>query len=306
MTESEEDKTYRYTELSKKARDRAIREVRDHKYEWLWDSIDADQLTEDFKDILYNTHGLGESGGYPFEVYWSLGYCQGDGVCFTGQVDVEKFIKTQKLRDYEKLIPFLGVVINVPNPRYCHANGMTVEVSFEGEKDGLDLVPREQRKEINDWYWDTTERVKEWNRIVDMRRRAIAYPYEAHRVRLEEWEARRGKGVKSWIPEPMPVYDPANLPPVPPEPPEPSQEPPKRLARIMARAKAEWKELEELSFEFEAYMKDKVVEISRELESRGYTDIEFRSGDEFIDQELKENPTFMALEFYEDGKLVDR
>jgi hypothetical protein len=312
MTEGEETRTYRYTELSPKAREKAIQEVREHKSEWLWDQPDADQLTEDFKEILYNTHGLGDEKHYTFEVYWNLAYSQGDGVCFEGQVDVGKFIQTQakltksrELREYEKLIPFLHIVIKIPNSHYCHQNGMRVEVAFEGDEEGFDLLGREQRKEVEDWYYDMHARVRAWERVVSLIRGAHADPYAAHRVRLEEWEARRGKGKKAWIPEPMPVYDPTNLPPIPPEPPAPSEEPPKRLRRIMDRVKVEWKRLEDLSVEFEEHMKEKVSDISKELEAYGYKEIEYRSSDEFIDMELRESPTYDDLEFEEDGTLVD-
>lgn len=313
MTEDEEEKTYRYTELSKEAQEKAIQEVREHKSEWLFDPIDADQITEDFKEILYNTHGLGDEKHYTFEVYWSLAYCQGDGVCFSGCVDVGKFIRTQaklaksrELREYERLIPFLWVKITIPNSHYCHSNGMRVEVAFEGDEEGFDLLPAGQQKDIRNWYDAMDERVRAWERIVTMLRQAHADPYAAHRARVEDWEQRRGKGKKAWIPDPEPVYDPANLPPIPPEPPKPSEEPPKRLRQIMDRAKAEWKRLEDLSVEFEEYMKERVEDISRELEAYGYKEIDYRSSDEFIDQELRESSTFEDLEFEEDGTLVDR
>lgn len=310
--EDEEVRTYRYTELSKKAQEKAITEVRDHKQEWLFDQIDADQITEDFKEILYNTHGLGDEKRRPFEVYWSLAYCQGDGVCFKGRVDVGKFIRTQaklaksrELREYEKLIPFLHVVVSIPNTSYCHYNGMRVEVAFEGDEEGFDLLDREQYKEVRDWYDAMHDRMRSWERIVDLLRHAQANPYAAHLARLQDWEERRGKGRKAWIPDPIPVWDPENLPPIPPEPPKPSEEPPKRLRQIMDRAKVEWKRLEELSVEFEEYLKERVSDISRELEAYGYKEIEYRSSDEFIDQELRESLTFEDLEFEEDGTLVD-
>ncbi len=67
-----------FWELSKVAQDTAVAEECEQPERFDWD--DAAVLTEDFK------MQLAERGFPDVEVFWSLGYCQGDGVAFYGSV----------------------------------------------------------------------------------------------------------------------------------------------------------------------------------------------------------------------------
>lgn len=60
---------------------------------------DAEFLTEDFKTQL------AEFGFEEAKVYWSLGYCQGDGVAFYGRVHMESL--KEKDRKAKRLIAAL-------------------------------------------------------------------------------------------------------------------------------------------------------------------------------------------------------
>ena len=66
------------SELGSEAQKTAVSEESESGRRFDWD--DAEFLTEDFKTQL------AELGFEETEVYWSLGYCQGDGVAFYGRV----------------------------------------------------------------------------------------------------------------------------------------------------------------------------------------------------------------------------
>jgi len=70
-----------FFELCTEAQEIAVSEERNRSDRFNWD--DAEFLTEDFKTQL------AERGFEETDVYWSLGYCQGDGVAFYGRVHGE-------------------------------------------------------------------------------------------------------------------------------------------------------------------------------------------------------------------------
>lgn len=77
-------KVYSASELTGKAKESAL-----EWYRGLWDSSDADAITEMFKSRLE------EAGLSELEPRWSLSYCQGDGVAFYGRVDLEELASKQ-------------------------------------------------------------------------------------------------------------------------------------------------------------------------------------------------------------------
>ena len=86
-----------FSELSREAQDFALSEEQNRSERFDWD--DAEFLTEDFKTQL------AEFGFEETEVYWSLGYCQGDGVAFYGRVHAESL--KEKDRKAKRLIDAL-------------------------------------------------------------------------------------------------------------------------------------------------------------------------------------------------------
>lgn len=121
-----------FWELNKAAQETAIAEECANPERFDWD--DAGVLTEDFK------MQLAECGFPDVEVFWSLGYCQGDGVAFYGSVypmDLkEKDPQARKfIEALEKAGDFLSIGISGRNNHYHHPNLMTVEVEFECETD---------------------------------------------------------------------------------------------------------------------------------------------------------------------------
>lgn len=128
-----------FSELGREAQEFAVSEERNRPDRFDWD--DAEFLTEDFKTQL------AEFGFEETEVFWSLGYCQGDGVAFYGCVHPESL--KEKDRKAKRLVAALEAVgdelyieIAGKNSHYHHWNSMTVEIEFENKIDDEDLPAR--------------------------------------------------------------------------------------------------------------------------------------------------------------------
>ena len=128
-----------FSELRGEAQEFAVSHERNNPDRFDWD--DAELLTEDFKTQL-SEHGFEET-----EVYWSLGYCQGDGVAFYGRVHPESL--KEKDCEAKRLIAALEaagdslyIEITGASGHYHHWNSMTIEIEFENEIDDEDLPAR--------------------------------------------------------------------------------------------------------------------------------------------------------------------
>lgn len=175
-----------FVELSEEAQEFAISCERDNEDRFDWD--DAEFLTEDFKMRLT------EYGFEDMEVFWSLGYCQGDGVAFYGRVDAENLKK--KDSNIESLIEQIeasgdeiSIEITGRNNHYHHWNSMTAEVEFENETDDEDLPSRLKialpvlREELEGYFGD---KVKEISRELEKSGYAeIEYRYDENTIRHE-------------------------------------------------------------------------------------------------------------------------
>lgn len=109
------------------------------------------------------------------EVYWSLGYCQGDGVSFYGRVwaqdlkekDARAKILIERL---EKAGDDISIEISGANGHYHHWNSMSVEVEFDSELEDEDLPSRLKiarpvwREEFEEYL---SEKVKEISRELE-------------------------------------------------------------------------------------------------------------------------------------------
>jgi hypothetical protein len=295
----EEDKPFKFSELSKEAQERAIDKFRNKYYERLFDQIDADFLTEQFKQDLDDHYGLGEG----LKVGWSLGYSQGDGVCFWGQIDVEKFLKTQKQwKKFGILAPVVNATIK-HSGHYCHWNSMSIETELTG--DAYSLLTPGELKQYESWNLRNEDIDYENQKRKTQYQRALKDPLYQYEQRLSEWKIKRGTGVKAWIPDPPP-QPPTSI--EVPEPPKLLPEPvmPKRLKRAIEWAEEQWTQIETtLANEFENYLDERIKEISRELEKNGYAEIDYHSSDECIREELENSPSYADLEFNEDGTFYE-
>ena len=173
-----------FSELSQEAQGLAVAGERDDPKRFDWD--DAGFLTEDFKTQLT------ELGFEEAEVYWSLGYCQGDGVAFYGRVYAESL--KEKDRHSARLITALEaagdtlyIEITGKNNHYHHWNSMTVEIEFESVTDDEDLPARLKiarpalRENLEEYL---AERVKEISRELEKSGYAeIEYRYDEQTIR---------------------------------------------------------------------------------------------------------------------------
>ncbi len=128
-----------FDELGDEAKEFAIENEKNSGQRF--DETDASFLTEDFQ------HQLNEKGFEAVKVFWSLGYCQGDGVAFYGRVYADDL--KVKDKNASKLIERLEIAgdeisieITGANGWYHHRNSMTVEIDFENETDDEDLPAR--------------------------------------------------------------------------------------------------------------------------------------------------------------------
>ena len=173
-----------FSELQYRAQETAVSDERDRGDRFDWD--DAEFLTEDFKTQL------AEQGFEETEVYWSLGYCQGDGVAFYGRVYPEslkeKDCQAKRLIDaLEAAGDTVYIEITGAGSHYHHWNSMTVEIEFENESEDEDLparlkIARSALRENLEDYLD--ERVKEISRELEKSGYAeIEYRYDENTIR---------------------------------------------------------------------------------------------------------------------------
>ena len=128
-----------FDELIEEAKESAIENERSSGRRF--DEDDVAFLTEDFQNQL------AEKGFEAVKVFWSLGYCQGDGVAFYGRVYADdlkaKDPEAKRLIErLEKSGDEISIEITGANNRYHHRNSMTVEIDFENEREEDDLPSR--------------------------------------------------------------------------------------------------------------------------------------------------------------------
>jgi hypothetical protein len=287
--------TYTIDELSPKARDKAIADFRSDAF----DDHDATLLTEEFQHIL------SEKGINNAKVNWSLGYCHGDGVCFSGNVDIPEVIGMNKLTQFAALEQIarndeLSARIHQKDSRDCHWNSMTVETELR--EDISSLLTREVQREMEEWEHRKTQAWEQYRREwAAVKERNLAPLREYERLK-REWVRKGGAGPHDWSPR---FRDPGPWPPKPltePYPPEPVFPRPPHLQGALDQAETRWTEIEILRTGFEKWLEEWVKHVSRELEKIGYAEIEYRQSDEAIIEFFNGN----EWEFLEDGERWKR
>ncbi len=135
-----ETEVFTFDELSKKSKAKAIEDWRDA-------GNPTDFLDEDLKDLFEGE--LNEVGLPADTVYWGLGHTQGDGVAFYGSVDLDDYLKQNKLlKKFGKLLDFdVSAKIEGASGNYHHSNSMDVQVDYD-EPDVLE-GPKEWTPGIN-------------------------------------------------------------------------------------------------------------------------------------------------------------
>lgn len=284
--------TFSIDELSPEARTRAIDRIRHEAF----DDSDAHMLTEEFEQQLE------EKGIDNPKANWSLGYCQGDGVCFKGTIDSVKVIKENKLKEFKPLLPAaqLGLLsgrIHHEGTRSCHWNSMTVDLELRGSVE--DLLPRDLLERYRYWEMERRSVFSRWGSErynVQQRNMQPIRDWERH---VEEWK-RRDINVKDWSPRDPRFKPPGPKPPIGTEqdPPEPVFPMPEDLAAAIAAKQQDWKTIETLTDKYREWLEEWVKNVSRELEKLGYEEIEYRQSDEAIAEYFRNRDA----QFLEDGE----
>ncbi len=118
---------YQYDELKAESKENAIKWFQDTLHEEF--TIESEHITEDL------TSALEEKGYEGFDLFWSLNYCQGDGVGFYGRLFTTDLVKlAERLlsdKDYQRLklvgtLADFEIEIYDTNNRYNHYNSMKV------------------------------------------------------------------------------------------------------------------------------------------------------------------------------------
>ena len=133
-----EFKVYYFEELSEGAKKKAIE---DYRRRGTWEQWDSEDLSGYFKERLM------EYGFYnDVEVEFSLGYCQGDGVAFYGEIDFSMWLKNhqdhftkKELKRLEWLNYEFGIELsttrNFLSYHYSHYNTMDINVECDYRTD---------------------------------------------------------------------------------------------------------------------------------------------------------------------------
>lgn len=175
-----------FGELSEEAQDFAIENEKNSGARF--DDDDAAFLTEDFQNQL------ADKGFEAVKIFWSLGYCQGDGVAFYGRVYADELKAKDPhaeklLKRLEEVGEEISIEITGANGWYHHRNSMTVEIDFENETDEEDLPARLKialpfwREEFEDYL---AERIKEISSELEKLGYAeIDYRHDDKTIRLD-------------------------------------------------------------------------------------------------------------------------
>lgn len=165
-----EFKVYYFEELSEQAKKKAIE---DFRRRGTWEQWDNDDLSEYFKERLM------EYGFYSdVRIEFSLGYCQGDGVAFYGEIDFSIWLKNhqdhftkKELKRLEWLNYEFGIGLSTTRNsygyHYSHYNTMDINVACDGyiglrDSDLLDEVLNEVEELLKD---EVVELSREFERI---------------------------------------------------------------------------------------------------------------------------------------------
>lgn len=140
---TQEIKLFDINELSEEAQSKAVEYLQGQNYF----GADEREISEQFEEKL-KEYGLPADN-----IEWSLGYCQGDGVAFYGDIDVEKLLKA--IGEYGKYgylvrryTPDIVLTRNSYGYHYSHYNTMDI---VEGVA-GLEIreTDRTKWKELTD------------------------------------------------------------------------------------------------------------------------------------------------------------
>lgn len=154
MPTTREIQIYKFSELSPKARTKAIDKAREFM------EIDSEALTEAFAEQL-------KEAGLPHkDIRWRLSSTQGDGVAFYGKVDIEEFLKKNNLEKkfgaLKELLEEGHISAEIEKSRayhmYDHSNTMVLYVNITRD---VSKSEEEKAKELEE---DIQEKIVQLSR----------------------------------------------------------------------------------------------------------------------------------------------
>lgn len=130
---------YNFSELGESAKENA-------RYYYDENLFDNDEVTEQLEQDLFAVGTEGYEYCFPgAKLSWSLSYCQGDGVSFTGQWQgedlkaiVSKAYNTVIPSRISKILPFLTLTLQRISNRYSHP--YTVECCIDSDRNYSDRL----------------------------------------------------------------------------------------------------------------------------------------------------------------------
>jgi hypothetical protein len=132
---------YKFDELEKPIQEKIIERTRNQEYECL----DLEFWCDDVKERLE------QMGFKDIELHYSLGYCQGDGFCFEGKLDLKKYLNQDICMwlKYRKLLNiFCYCGIKKTGHNYCHSK--TTDVYVEPEIDRYSATNKKEIKQCDE------------------------------------------------------------------------------------------------------------------------------------------------------------
>ena len=155
---------YTFNELSESAKEKARG--------WYLDMQDPYIFTHDLIEDLES-----ETGFSNLRPYYSLGYCQGDGLCLAGHIDFEEirddmkkvFYKDFTIADYKALYAlkeYSRIDFNHTG-HYYHKNSVDIDIYIDGchsEKmyDFMERTADRLIKNIKEWYFAKCDQYENW------------------------------------------------------------------------------------------------------------------------------------------------
>lgn len=152
-------KTYKINELNKEAKAKAIEDCRDINVQDDWyEGVQCDWIEK--LELL----GYGD-----IQIFFSGFSSQGDGACFTAQVDIQEYIEAHKLKTkFKKLWEYEGGTITIKhNAHYFYSTSTTVEADgfyyvdqkLGEQADALVEMIEKEREELGDALYKELEKV---------------------------------------------------------------------------------------------------------------------------------------------------
>lgn len=162
-TITREYKVFNFDELSKEAKQKAIDQYYDYEMQYGYHFLE-DDISEELKQI--------DDCFSDVKLQYSLSYCQGDGLSFSGELDLKKFLETKyskKLPQYKiwGLDEYVYSVHSKGNSgHYCYAskNDIDYTENYQDyiERKHIDNLWQDVLTEIQEYYLDLCEKLKKY------------------------------------------------------------------------------------------------------------------------------------------------